>query len=376
MTRKCGVYASLIGLTFVLALLPGAALAQSSIAGLVTDETGGVLPGVTIEAASPALIERVRTAFTDGQGRYAIVDVRPGIYTVTFTLPGFSTLAREEIEVIANTNVPIDAQLSVGEVAETITVSGATPVIDVQQTARSQVLNRELLDALPTNRTVNSVGAIVPGIKMSGTMVGGLGSTRVQNYVRAPGQHPRQNTVMVEGVDVSLGGWGDGQQAYNNFGTTQEIALQTNPASAEVTGGGVSLNLIPRDGGNDFSGDVFFSGLVDAMQANNITPELMDRGLRTPDGTEWIYDLNPSVGGPIMQDRLWYFVSGRLNRAKLSPAGASFFEVDPATGFLGPGSQQAFNDTATDNISFRITWQVNETNKITTFRDQLAGGDQ
>ena len=94
MTRKCGVYASLIGLTFVLALLPGAALAQSSIAGLVTDETGGVLPGVTIEAASPALIERVRTAFTDGQGRYAIVDVRPGIYTVTFTLPGFSTLAR------------------------------------------------------------------------------------------------------------------------------------------------------------------------------------------------------------------------------------------------------------------------------------------
>ena len=371
MTRKCGVYASLIGLTFVLALLPGAALAQSSIAGLVTDETGGVLPGVTIEAASPALIERVRTAFTDGQGRYAIVDVRPGIYTVTFTLPGFSTLAREEIEVIANTSVPIDAQLSVGEVAETITVSGATPVIDVQQTARSQVLNRELLDALPTNRTVNSVGAIVPGIKMSGTMVGGLGSTRVQNYVRAPGQHPRQNTVMVEGVDVSLGGWGDGQQAYNNFGTTQEIALQTNPASAEVTGGGVSLNLIPRDGGNDFSGDVFFSGLVDAMQANNITPELMDRGLRTPDGTEWIYDLNPSVGGPIMQDRLWYFVSGRLNRAKLSPAGASFFEVDPATGFLGPGSQQAFNDTATDNISFRITWQVNETNKITTFRDQF-----
>ena len=156
---------------------------------------------------------------------------------MTFTLPGFSTLAREEIEVIANTNVPIDAQLSVGEVAETITVSGATPVIDVQQTARSQVLNRELLDALPTNRTVNSVGAIVPGIKMSGTMVGGAGVDQGAELRPAPGQHPRQNTVMVEGVDVSLGGWGDGQQAYNNFGTTQEIALQTNPASAEVHGG-------------------------------------------------------------------------------------------------------------------------------------------
>src|SRR5262249_51431229 len=131
-------------------LWPGMGAAQSTIAGAVRDATGAVLPGVTVEAASPALIEKVRSVVTNGQGRYSIVDLRPGLYAVTFSLPGFQTVRREGIEVVADATVPINAEMRVGAVEETITVSGATPVVDVQQAGQRQVLNREGLDTLPS----------------------------------------------------------------------------------------------------------------------------------------------------------------------------------------------------------------------------------
>ena len=354
----------------LLALLPGSAAAQSSVAGLVTDETGGVLPGVTVEASSPALIGGVRTAVTDGQGRYAIVDLRPGTYAVTFSLSGFSRFVRDGIDVTASASVPINAQMSVGALEETVTVTGATPVVDVQQATRRQVLDRETLDALPTNRTTHSVGAIISGIKMSGAMVGGARSTVVQMYVRAPGKATRENVALVDGIDVALKTFGLGQQAYNNFGMTQEIAVETNPASADVSGGGVKLNVIPKEGGNTLTGDLYFSGMSGSWQADNITDELRNKGLRTPEGTDWMYDLNPGVGGPIARDKVWFYVSGRLNKAKLAPAGGAFFDPDPVTGDLVPGDRQGFNDTATDNISFRVTWQASQNNKLATYRDQ------
>ena len=360
----------------LLALLPGAALAQSSISGLITDETGGALPGVTVEASSPDVIEQVRVGVSDGQGRYAIIGLQPGTYTVIFTLPGFSTFQREDLGVGAGVSVPVNAVMAVGALEETVTVSGETPVVDIQQAAQQQVLDRDMLDSLPTNRTTHSVGSLISGLKMSGTMVGGIGSTVVQMYVKAPGQHAQQNTVTVDGLDVKLGGYGAGQQAYNNFGMTQEVSIETNPASAEVAGGGVRLNMIPKDGGNTVSGDVFFSGMNSSMQANNITQELKDKGLRTATGTERIADFNPGIGGPIVRDKLWYYASARINRGKLAPAGATYYEVNPATGQLEPGSEQAFNATRTDNLSFRLTYQLNRTNKITTYRDQWWRGQQ
>ena len=121
-----------------------------SIAGLVRDTTGAVLPGVTVEAASPALIEKVRTGVTDGQGRFNIVDLRPGIYTVTFTLAGFSTVRREGIEISAGFTPTVNAEMRVGAVEETITVTGATPVVDAQNVRTQQVLKYEVLEALPS----------------------------------------------------------------------------------------------------------------------------------------------------------------------------------------------------------------------------------
>jgi hypothetical protein len=353
-----------------LLLLPGIASAQSSIAGVVRDTTGALLPGVDVEASSPALIEKTRSAVTDGQGRYSLTELRPGIYTVTFTLSGFSTVRREGIEVQASTNVPINAELQVGAVAETITVTGATPVVDVQQAATRQVLAREVLDQLPTNRTTATIGSVVPGLRMTAPMVGGAGSTIVQQYVRTRGKDGRENTTQVEGLDV---GWIRGTQdrAYDNFSMAQEIAVETNAAGAEVSGGGVRINLVPREGGNTFRGDVIFSGMTKGWQANNITPALQAAGLPTPTRSEYMFDINPAVGGRIVRDRLWFFASGRLNHANLLPAGATFFV--PAPGNLGgvPGTKEGVNRTYTDNFSFRFTYQINQKHKLTAYRDQF-----
>src|SRR3954465_4559726 len=133
-----------VGLVLLGALLaPSALYAQSAISGLVRDTSGAVLPGVTVEAASPVLIEKVRSAVTDDQGRYTIVDLRPGSYTVTFTLTGFSTLKREGFELPGNFTATINADLKVGALEESVTVTGDAPLVDVQSTQRTHTINRE-----------------------------------------------------------------------------------------------------------------------------------------------------------------------------------------------------------------------------------------
>ena len=147
-----------IGLA-LLTLLPAVASAQSTIAGVVRDTSGAVLPGVTVEAASPVLIEKSRTAVTDGDGRYSIVSLRPGTYDITFTLTGFSTFKRDGVIVPADTTVPVNADLRVGALEETVTVSGESPVVDVQNTQRQQIMTRDLMDSIPSARNIQSVVA-------------------------------------------------------------------------------------------------------------------------------------------------------------------------------------------------------------------------
>ena len=244
----------LLGL-FVLILLgwPGRAAAQSTIAGLVTDTTGSVMPGVTVEAASPALIEKVRSAVTDGQGRYSIVDLRPGMYTVTFTLAGFSAIKREGIEVASNTNVPINAELRVGALEETITVSGQTPVVDVQTTARRQVLTRDGLDSIPTSRNFQQIGSLMPGVKMSAPDVGSANSMNMTT-LSGHGVVAKETTYLVDGMDMRSMSSDGTVQYYPNNAMTQEFNYQTSGIGAEVAGGGILLNMVPQQGGNAVHG--------------------------------------------------------------------------------------------------------------------------
>ena len=343
-----------------LLLWPGVAAAQSTIAGAVRDTTGAVLPGVTVEASSPALIEKVRSVVTDGEGRYSIVDLRPGVYSVTFSLPGFQTVRREGIELVANASVPINVDLRVGAVEETVTVSGATPVVDVQQAAQRQVLNREVLDALPTSRAYVNTGVIMPGLRTTGPNLGGTKSAAAfGTYLMARGRPNAENTMELDGMDVRSSR-GDGQQAQNNFAMAQEVTYQINAMSAEVAGGGVRISMVPREGGNTFAGDVYIGGMHHNWQSNNITPELQARGLPTPDRTQWMYEVNPAFGGRIIRDRLWFFGSARIYRQLVAPAGATYF----ATGEPG------YNRHLDDNFSGRVTWQASARNKIAAYHDR------
>src|SRR5262245_30965036 len=149
---------------FVLLLVvPGLAAAQE-ISGTVTDTTGAVLPGVTVEAASPALIEKVRTVTTNDQGQYSIVGLQAGAYTVTFTLSGFSTVVREGVRLTVGFTADINAKLAVGSVSETITVAGASPVVDLRNVNQQQVMNREVIDSIPSGKSITGYGLLVPGM--------------------------------------------------------------------------------------------------------------------------------------------------------------------------------------------------------------------
>jgi hypothetical protein len=292
-------------------LIPRAADAQSAIAGQVTDATGAVLPGVSIEASSPALIEGSRSAVADSQGRYTIDNLRPGTYKVTFTLAGFSTTVREGIELVANFTAPVNVQMRVGAVEEAITVSGATPLVDVQRTTTQQVLTREVLDALPTGRSAWGEAATLPGTTISTPDVGGLGGVQ-QAYVSNQGSLINDMQWQIDGLNASSGlSTGLTSSAYQDNGAFQEITYSTVAGTAEAQSSGVIVNMIPKDGGNALKGSAVALYSNSSLYSSNYSDELKSRGLLNPGEVEGLWDYNVSTGGPIQRDKLWFFASTR-----------------------------------------------------------------
>src|SRR5262245_34693266 len=262
----------LIAVSIVIAL-PAAARAQSAIAGSVTDTTGAILPGVTVEASSEALIEKTRAVVTDDQGNYKIVDLRPGTYVLTFTLAGFQSVRREALELPSNFTMTINADLRVGSLEETLTVTGASPVVDVQTAAKAQVLNREVLDSVPTGRTIQGLGQLVTGITLSTPDVGGTRAMQ-QTYMSAHGMISSQVTVQVDGMLVNGVDVDGAVQNYFNSSMSQEMVYQTSGAMADVSGGGIKLNMIPKDGGNRFNGSLNSGYQPKQWQGDNLTADL------------------------------------------------------------------------------------------------------
>ncbi|MGE4054157.1 MAG: carboxypeptidase-like regulatory domain-containing protein, partial [Vicinamibacterales bacterium] len=191
----------ILAIAFAL-LLPTAAAAQSSIVGTVADTSGGVLPGVTIEASSPVLIEGARTVFSEGDGRYTIVDLRPGTYTLVYSLPGFGTVRREGLVLPADFVATVNVQLSVGALEESVTVSGQSPLVDVSMASRTEVINRELLDSLPTPRNTQSFGYLAQGVRLSKPDVGGAQMMEQVN-MRVHGASQLHTTMQIDGMLVS-----------------------------------------------------------------------------------------------------------------------------------------------------------------------------
>jgi hypothetical protein len=244
--------------------MPATAYAQATITGIVKDTSGAILPGVTVEAASPALIEKVRSVVSDGSGQYQIVNLVPGTYSVTFSLPGFNTVKREGIELSGSFSAKIDADMRVGALEETITVTGETPIVDVQNTRRQRVIDREVIDNIPTSRTAYDMAALIPGVSrgnLSNQDVGGSSSSGTPiGSVAIHGGRTGDQVVMRNGIEtVGQSGTGFSTPVNINPIGTQEVSVDTASAGAEYASGGVRINVIPREGSNTFHGAFFGS---------------------------------------------------------------------------------------------------------------------
>ena len=277
---------------FVSALVPSVAYAQANIAasitGVVRDTSGAVLPGVTVEASSPVLIEKVRSVVTDGGGQYRIVDLRPGAYSVTFTLPGFSTVRREGVELTGAFTATINAELRVGSLEETITVTGETPIVDVQSAGRQQVLDRALLDALPTGRQYFNFTALVPAVSAQGNDVGGL-SGPIFSVFQVHGGQRNEGRVLVDGQETGFQGNNGVSYYVADVANASEVTFSMPGGSAETVAGGPVMNVMPRNGSNQIRGSLFASGANGALQGGNFTDALR-ASVRTPNELKRLWD--------------------------------------------------------------------------------------
>src|SRR5690242_13530831 len=315
MTKPSFTWCTLLAiLTLVPRLAMAQALGAASVPGTVKDASGAVLPGVTVEASSPVLIEKVRTTVTDSEGRYQLAELRPGTYTLTFTLPGFTTYKREGLQLTPNFAATINADLKVGEVAETIVVSGQSPLVDTRSVAKVQVISQETLAALPTSKSVGGMLAFVPGAVSPANGVD-TGGTKGEQSVRISvfGARPGDMRQMTNGLlYTNLNGDGGGRLYFVNPVTIQENVIDLGAAgSALYQTSGAVVNTIPREGGNRFSGIGFGAWTNHNLQSSNLSDDLKAQGLTVVNGVRKIYDANGLFGGPLVKDKWWFVASGR-----------------------------------------------------------------
>ena len=307
---------SLVTLAFLLLLAPVHAFAQAggaSFTGIVKDASGAVLPGVTVEASSPALTEKTRTAVSDGSGQYRIIDLPPGTYTLTATLPGFNTVQRADLAVAGNVTMTIPFDLKVGALQETITVTGEAPVVDVQNTRREVVVNQEVIAAIPATRTAGSLLNATPGITVDGN---GLNATPTMTFFSARGGPTNEGRMTVNGMTVAAAFNGGGVSSYilDTVGA-EEVSTNVSGGLGEMEVGGPVMNIVPRAGGNRFAGQFFLNNAGEWSKGNNLDDELTapppGPNLKETPGIIKSYDTSIMFSGPIVKDRVWFYGSYR-----------------------------------------------------------------
>jgi hypothetical protein len=354
-------------------LVPAAVFGQASITGTVRDTSGAVLPGVTVEAASPELIEKVRVATSDETGQYRIENLRPGQYTLTFTLTGFSTVRREGLELAGAATFTVNADLRVGQLEETITVTGESPIVDVQTARRESVVARDIITSLPTAGGYSSILSLAPGI-VGGSQdiaTGPCACTFSAHGALLAGRANHEGRTLLDGLLISVP-QGSSSNYFSDSRNSQEISVTVAGALGETETGGPVLNMVPRTGGNVFSGSFYAGWGPESLQGSNLTDELRAAGAVAPTPLTKNYDVSAAVGGPLRRDRLWFFGSTRRQGT------AQFFDMfynknegNPNAWTYEPDlSHQAIIDRENHNFSLRLTTQLTPRNKVNVFWDE------
>lgn len=386
LTVRCFVLLALV-------LTPMIASAQTSaITGTVKDASGGVLPGVTVEVSSPALIEKSRSTVTSGSGTYSILSLRPGTYTVKFELPGFTTVIRDGVQLTSDFTATINADMKVGALEETLTVTGESPIVDTSNITQRVVMTAEVRDALPTGRNIQAVGIMIPGTSLA---VGGGGALSRDvggsgNLQQSPLQYRGSGDTVqtIEGLRLNnLCAQGAYSGVYWNDASFEEFSYVTGADSAEMGQGGMRVNMVPRDGGNSFRGSAVFNFADSSFASDNCgSPSLgapctrsnltgsttfnKNNSLSNVDVLKKIWDVNPTVGGPIVKNKLWFNYTFRHWGSTKSKADAyadknpSQFVYDPD--FNNPG----LDDGHIVSNAGRVSWQASSKDKISLYHDE------
>jgi hypothetical protein len=333
---------------------PAAAQQTGILAGVVRDAQGGVLPGVTVSVSSESLIGGTRSTVTGEAGSYQF-SLPPGTYVVDFTISGFSPLKREGIVLQVARTTRVEVELVVGTVQETVTVSGASPIVDVSTTVSQTNINRDLYEAIPTGRNPWVMAGLVPGVVTGRLDVGGTEGAQQYN-IEAFGSANSQKSFSIDGLKVNwAGGDGGATMMYYGFEMYDEYNMQTASGTAESDVSGVFMNMVTKSGGNRVTSDHNFYFMNDALQGTNIDDDLRQRlGLQpgqesgaAGNPVDISYDWSSTLGGPIQRDKAWFF--GALRWWRLDQ-----FQI----GALNPDGTQAIDDNRIRNFMGKATWQT------------------
>ena len=358
----------------LLILIPTAVFAQASLTGTVKDSSGAVLPGVTVEASSPALIEKVKSTVTDSEGLYRIVDLRPGTYTLTATLPGFTTVKREGIVLAGSQTLTVALEMKVGQLQETITVTGETPVVDVQNTRKETVLNSDVIETLPVTRAYGSLLNVTPGLTVDNN---GLAATPTMTFFTAHGGNGNEGRVEINGMvtAAAFNGGGVSSLTYDTS-NVDEVSVLVSGGLGEAETGGPIMNIVPKSGGNMFRGQAFLNEAGKWSVGDNVSgdPQLAQTVGKPPQILKSL-DGSVSYGGPIKKDKLWFFGAYRKFVTSQALEGTV---VNKNAGdanswtYVGDPSIEGRNIQGRDIWDARVTYQANAKNRIYVSHEHQA----
>ena len=328
------------------------------LVGKITDDQGGVLPGVTVTLSGPNVMG-TPTAVSGANGVFRFPAVNTGIYTLKFDLGSFAPLVRTGIVVPVRQTVTVDAQMKLASLQETVTVSGSSPTVDVENTKAGGRLSQEILTNVPTSRTIFGSTTVLPGMTMGRQDPGGLNAATATGMVAHGASHYNLNYYGVT-ADTPQN---YGSMYYMDFGSAEEVSVDTAAMGAEVGGGGgANINVIPKSGGNTVKGDVNYSitgkGYWDKFTGDNITDDLRAQGIKDPTLRN-LNDFNASFGGPFMRDRLWWF--GSLRNYNTVEATPNYTVVNADGSLTNPFTSNLRNYTASTK------YQINKNNQLSGF---------
>ncbi len=354
--RRSSVSVLALALSMVLAA-PGWAQTSdtAAIEGVVRDESGGIVPGATVQVSSPALIEGTRVATTDDAGHYRFLRLPVGTYRVRFSLAGFASVERANVVLNSAFTATINAELKVSALQETLTVTGESPVVDVRTTTTQLVITDDVINSIPSSRNVMDMAKFVVGLSMGRPEVAGSESSSYGTGWKIHGSRGQDRNYTFDGVlATSWFSGGDAVQGYGATGANQEVNYQTTAIPASMSTGGVAMAMVTKSGGANFSGNLFASGFNKGMQSSNLDQALRNRGVRATSGGKQAYDVDGGLGGPILRDKAWFFGSARL--WSYTSLLANQFALD---------GSQAEEYIRRDDEFVKATWQVDKTKRFT-----------